>query len=461
MKPRMLLAAALVLLAAPAGAQHLPEPGIPDGIQLINISKVAHDKYQSVFPWVVVSRSDPKLVAVAWRQWGLPLDTDSPNFIAECHVAISHDGGHSFTDTDLMKYLRTAGGDNGPYHADAQGMPRLNGCNAPYAAIANDGTIYAGGSVYTTLGTLPPLPRLKAGRVGVSVSKDSGKSWSPIKVGIRLDRLADGLTGLNGGMEPNPDTPWDGAGGVVDPQTGTFYTATGRYIAATDDKGESFGTVYASRGTASAAFGTLIAANTVQERADAKCPCLVLSTSTGKGKSWTDHLVAQADQYNATGQVRYPIAAANPAKAGSYAIGVYAPDQKSVKVYYSDDYGQNWKMAAPRPVPASVLYPAGVRQVDVGYTSDGHVLVTWRTWRNAAAHNSFVAMMTGDSFGPTVKITPELSIDPPSSLDTWYNGDFTNWVVGNNTDAFVAFVFAPKGQNEDTWLARVPLSLLR
>jgi hypothetical protein len=410
---------------------------------------------------VTVSRNDPNLVAVAWRRWALPFDTDSPNFNAECHVAISHDGGHSFTDTDLMPYLRTAGGPNPPYESDASGMPHLNGCNAPYAAIANDGTIYAGGAVYTTLGTIPPLPALKAGRIGISVSKDGGKSWSKIKVGIRLDHLAPGLTGLNGGMEPNPNTPWDGAGGVVDPQTGTFYTSSGgRYIAASDDKGESFGTVYESKGTAFTAFGTVVAANTVQEFPNAKCPCLVMFTSTDKGKDWTPHLVAQAGDYDPVGQTRYAMAAANPARAGSYVIGTYAPDHKSVKVYYTDDFGANWKTATPRPIPPSILFTT-VKQVGVGYTTDGNILVTWRAWRNVAAHNSFVAMLSGDSFGPTIKLTPELSIDPPSSFDTWYNGDFTNAVVGNKTDAFVAFVFAPKGHDENTWLARVPLSILK
>jgi hypothetical protein len=70
-------------------------------------------------------------------------------------------------------------------------------------------------------------------------------------------------------------------------------------------------------------------------------------------------------------------------------------------------------------------------------------------------------MLDGDTFGPTVKVTPELSIDPPMTFAGWYQGDFTNWVTGTDTDAYVAFVFAPKGQNQDTWLARVPLSLLK
>jgi hypothetical protein len=448
------------VLASSAQAQHLPEPGATPGVELINISKVPHDKFISVFPMVAVSRGNPDLVAVAWRQWNLPSDTDAPDFNAQCHLSLSRDGGKTFHDTDLMPLLRTAGGTGGVYEEDADGMPHLKGCNAPYVAIATDGTIYAGGSVYTTLGTGPSLPPVKAGRVGISVSTDGGASFSKLKVGIRMDHFAPGLTGLNGSTIPNPGTPWDGAGGAVDPQTGTFYSTTRAYVAATDDKGATFGTVYASKGTASASFGTLVASSTVQEFQGAKCPCLIVSTSTDKGKDWTDHLVAQASQYDPTGQVRYPVPAANPAKAGSYAVAVYAPDHRSIKLFYSDDYGASWKMAAPKAPPPSIIFTT-VKQAAVGYTSDGKILVTWRAWRNVAAHNSFVAMLDGDSFGPTIKVNPALSIDPPSSFDTWYNGDFLNWVTGNKTDAFVAFVYAPGGQDEDTWLAKVPLRLLK
>ena len=92
--------------------------------------------------------------------------------------------------------------------------------------------------------------------------------------------------------------------------------------------------------------------------------------------------------------------------------------------------------------------------------------MTWRGFRNPGAFNSFVALLNGDSFGSTVKVSPELSEYPPLTYDGNYGngnggGDFVTWTIGNDRDAFVAFPYAPRGEVEDTWLARVPLSLLK
>jgi hypothetical protein len=184
-----------------------------------------------------------------------------------------------------------------------------------------------------------------------------------------------------------------------------------------------------------------------------------------KGKTWKETLVAQAVAYSNTGRVRYPIAAASPAKAGNYAVGVYQPDHQTVKVYYTSDNGATWKMATPKPIPAGVA-SANADQVAVGYTTDGRILLTWRGYRNPGSFNTFVAMMTGDTFGPTIKVTPEPSIYPPLIYVGNYNptaggGDFVNWVTGNNEYAFVATPYMPGGVVEDTYLARVPLSLLK
>src|SRR5262245_42358637 len=102
-------------------AQTPPEPGATPGVVLTNISKNT-PKFASVFPQVAVSRSNPDLVAVAWRQYNLPIDTNAlkEDRIAECHVAISKNGGQTFTDKNMMSVLRTAGGN---------GDPLLWGCN--------------------------------------------------------------------------------------------------------------------------------------------------------------------------------------------------------------------------------------------------------------------------------------------------------------------------------------------
>lgn len=448
------LAAASVF---PVLAQTPPEPGATPGVALVNISANAPNQ-GSVFPQVAVSRTDPNLVAVSWRRYGLPIDTNAlkEDRLAECHVSISKDGGKTFTATNMTPYLRTV----------KQGTePELWGCNAPWVTIAKDGTLYMGGALFTAGGLVQVDP--KQGRAGVSVSTDGGASWSKMAYGINIAHFAPGVTGLNGGMKLE-DTPWDGANGTVDPVTGTFYSTAGAVVSTSDDKGKTFGMVYATGGgTLTAAFGIAATAHTVTDATTfpgAKCPCLAFGLSTDKAQTWKQILVAEAGQYNRTGTVRYPIIASDPAHKGHFAIGVYAPDHHSMKVYYTADSGQSWKMAEPRPVPANVPV-TDVNMSAVGYTSDGRVLLTWRGFRNPGAFNTFVAMITGDAFGPTVKVSPELSMYPPLTYGGNYGGgngggDFATWVQGSTLAAFVAFPYMPGGQVENTYLARVPLTLL-
>jgi hypothetical protein len=431
-----------------------PEPGLTPGVILTNISKNTA-KFASVFPQVSVSRSNPNLLAVAWRQYNLPIDTNAlrEDRIAECHVSISRDNGQTFTEHNMMDVLRTPGGN---------GQPLLWGCNAPWVTIAKDDTLYFGGALFTAGGVVQQEP--KAGRAGVSVSTDVGKTWSKMVPGIMIDRFIPGMKGLGGGMNQE-DTPWDGANGVVDPVTSTFYSTAGAYISASEDKGKTFGTVYESKGTISAAFGTVVAARNVATREGKKCPCLVFSTTSDKGKSWQESMLAEAADWNSTGTVRYPVSAASPAKAGNYAVAVYAPDHRHLKVYYTTDSGSSWKAAVPKPEPTTVSINT-VSMVSVGYTTDGRILLTWRAFRNPGAFNTFVAMLDGDTFGPTVKVSGELSIYPPLTYAGNYGlgnggGDFTTWVQGNTTSVFVAFPYAPRGEVLDTYVAKVPLSILK
>jgi hypothetical protein len=434
-----------------ANAQTPAEPGLPAGIKVINISRNT-PQFGSVFPQVAVSRANSSEVAVAWRRYNLPVDTNAleKNRVAECHVAISKDGGETFADRNMMDVLRT------------ESKPRLWGCNAPWVAVANDGTIYFGGALFTAGGVLQVEP--KAGRAGVTVSTDGGVTWSKMVPGISIDRFMPGMKGINGGMEQQ-DTPWDGANGIVDPITGTFYSSAGAYLSASEDKGKTFGTVFQGRGTPSTTFGTVVAARAVAERPDAKCPCLVVSTTADKGKTWNESLVAEANAWNRTGTVRYPIVAASPAQPGHYAVAVYQPDHRSIKLYYTTDGATSWKIATPKPVPPNIPIDSA-NMVGTGYTTEGRVLVTWRGFRNPGAFNTFVAMLNGDTFGPTLKVSPELSIYPPLTYAGNYGngngaGDFTTWVQGNNNNAFIAFPYAPMGVVEDTYLSAVPLALLK
>jgi len=449
-----LFAATVVWIELLGAAQTPPEPGLTPGVVLTNISKNTA-KFASVFPQVAVNRADPNVVAIAWRQYNLPIDTNAlrEDRVAECHVSISKDGGQNFTDRSMMDVLRTPGGD---------GQPLLWGCNAPWVSIANDGTMYFGGALFTAGGVIQKEP--KAGRAGVSVSTDMGTTWSRMIPGIMTDRFMPGMRGLGGGMNQE-DTPWDGANGVVDPATGTFYSSAGAYMSASDDKGKTFGTVYEAKGTISAGFRTVVAARNVARQENKKCPCLVFSVTSNKGKTWAESVLAETDEWNATGTVRYPISAASPAKAGNYAVAVYEPDHRHVKVYYTTDGARTWKVSMPNPEPPNIPI-ISVNMAGVGYTTDGKILLTWRGFRNPGAFNTFVAMLDGDTFGPTVKVSAELSIYPPLTYAGNYGlgnggGDFTTWVQGNLNAAFVAFPYAPRGEILNTYVAKVPLSILK
>src|SRR5215831_19810602 len=110
MKSKCIMAAVFLGILQ-AVAQTPPEPGATPGVVLTNISKNTAE-FASVFPQVAVSRTNSNLVAVAWRQYNLPIDTNAlrEDRVAECHVAISKDGGQSFTDRNMMDVLRTPGG---------------------------------------------------------------------------------------------------------------------------------------------------------------------------------------------------------------------------------------------------------------------------------------------------------------------------------------------------------------
>ena len=445
--------ATTVLLLSQAGAQTPPEPGLLPGIELTNLSHSTPKQF-AAFPLVAVNRGNPNLVAVAWRLYNAPTNTGAleKDRQSECHVSISKDGGKNFTHPKLLPYFQTKKeGDD----------PHFWGCNAPWVNLATDGTIYVGGSLFSGVTGMASDPR--QGRAGVSVSTDGGASWSKMAYGITIANFAPGVKGLGGGMTLI-DTPFDGANGVVDPITGTFYSTVGGWVSASSDKGKSFSPVYSTGGgTLTAAFGVAATAHIVNDTTTfpgAQCPCLAFGQSTDKGQTWKHTLVAEKDQFNPTGTVRYPVTAADPAHRGHFAIAVYAPDHQSVKVYYTADDGKNWKVAAPKPGPATVPV-ANVNMTSPGYTSDGHLLVTWRAFNNMGAFNTFVAMMEGDSFGPTVKVSAERSAYPVAITLGNYLGDFSTWVQGNDSAAFVAFPYAPGGAVLDVYLAKVPLSLLK
>jgi len=445
-------------------AQSPSEPGASPGVEVKDISRNGA-QFASAFPSVAVSPKDNNLLAVAWRLYSLPIDTNArkDSRTADCHVTISKDSGVTFRDTNLMSVLRTQ---------RSATMPELWYCNAPWAVFGPDGTIYAGGAVFTANGVVGPEP--KQGRQMVTTSHDGGATWSKGIPGLTTDKFAPGVVGIEGGTQPQ-DTPWDGAKGVADPATGVFYSSAQGYLAASLDKAASFGAVFRpaaskewpGRGADFAAAHSRLAAvyfansTPVSGR---KCPCLVFAISRDQGRHFTYSLVADSTEVNPTGRVRYPQVAADPAHPGHFAVTGFTPDHRKIKISFTEDDGKTWMTAAPHEPPKGLPPVSTADMPGVGYTADGRVLAAWRDFRAAGAYNVFAAMIENGQFGPTIKISPEASPYPPLVQMGNYSfggGDFTTGITGNHKFAYVVFPYSAGGAVQSTYLARVEVDRMK
>lgn len=475
-------------------------------ISLVDISQTT-ESFATAVPQVAVSRVDPNLVAVAWRKYGLPINTNAGaapgERTADCHVAVSTDGGNTFTDTDLMPILRQHTDPELPTQPD----PGLFYCNWSWVSIGDDRTIYAGGAMFTALGDIGwpgrPSAAPKQGRAMVTVSRDNGHTWSAPTLGIKVSRFAPGVTGLGcstvlpcvsspGGTDPW-HTPWDNAMGVAAPGTPTFYSKTGNYVVASDDHAQNFGTIYTikvpgwtfSSGNVDASGDHLVAPIIASASPlAATCPCLGVATSVDKGATWSAKLVAQSSAFNSSGTgdtARYPFVSIDPHAPSKYAVAAYTPDHTTVQVFYTEDDGKTWHNAVVGPAPIGApIVRAG--KVGLGYTTDGKILIAWRGFQapdnpNVAGgpgpFDTFAALLQGSSFGPTIRVTAESSKYPtgttvgstaPNHADYNLNnggGDFSTWITGNQDYAFVATVYAPGDRVLDTWLAKIPLTQMQ
>ena len=453
------------LLALTFSQARLPgEPGASAGLTFVDISR-NDATLSSAFPSLAVNARNDQELGIAWRVYSLPIDTNAPkgSRTAECHVSISTDGGETFRDSNLMGALRTKA------HGDT---PELWYCNAPWITFGSDGTVYAGGALFTANGVIGPAP--KQGRAMVATSIDGGANWSQAIPGITTDRLAPGLDGLGGGKEPK-DTPWDGASGMADPQTGTIFSSAGLYVAASHDRGRSFGTVYAPNeagwirqggGSFATAFGTIAAAFFVKSApvTEAVCPCLAFAKSTDEGVNWKFRLVTGAIDVSPTGRPHYPVIAADPAHEQHFAIATTSLDKRTLKVFFTEDGGESWSSASPNPPPKGTLPISAVDMPGVGYTSGGELVAAWRGFRAAGAYDVYAALITSGKFGPTIKLDEEASVYPPLVQLGNYSlggGDFSTPVSGNRENAFVVFPYSPGGIVQKTTLAKVPLAQMK
>src|SRR5262249_2157807 len=135
-----------------------------------------------------------------------------------------------------------------------------------------------------------------------------------------------------------------------------------RFVTASTDGGQSFGTIYAvdspdypsgglPSGTIAAAHGMLAVAYTASSAPGATCPCVIFETSTDYGATFTRHVVPTVNGPS----VPRPFVTADPARKRHFALAMLGSTGTNIQVYVTRDAGATW--LGPRLVGEPPEYP--------------------------------------------------------------------------------------------------------
>jgi hypothetical protein len=433
-------------------------------------------------PMIAVDPTDPKnIVAVAMANiqqlGGRPLHH---NGTAEFHavprstvtsVAVTHDGGVTWTVGEL---------------------PILSGkftrCPDAFVSVTRQGLFLAGCEPRETSGGF-------LGESALVISTDKGRSWSspvPIISDQELARFASGLRPLSGhGLA----SPWDRPFLYIDDSTGIIYGQAGggltrvgaeagrprwqAYLTASKDGGHSFGTVYSwdskeypevSRGIGMAAAHGTVAVVYFASRAPAArapCPCAVFGLSRDEGRSFHYESLprmpfAPAGGISALGRNHGgPTAlAADPTRAGRYAVLEYDPEGPQFQVIVTDDYGRSWSA----PVPAGAVPGAAVlAKPAFEYSRGGVLALIWRAiYPKDQSYDIWAAISKdgGHAFSRPLRISHARSpaVDPYRNAGLF--GDDIQDLALSPKDLYVIWADSRAGF-QAVWLGRAALSAFR
>jgi len=264
----------------------------------------------------------------------------------------------------------------------AKDFPRLTGWGDPSVAVTPDGAFYLS---FDNMDWGTPEDALRAGGIGVSKSTDGGRTWSkPVLSG----------------------TPMDGPKTVADPTTGTIYEASSSLLGplATGDPATPKGTVRtrwlvsskdgltwtkpqpiggnafttAAHGELAGVFKTgpasLFNDGNNELCGSAPSPCVIFQTTRDSGATWTRHAMpVQAASVAGT------MVAADPSKAGHFAVALATNGNKQFDVYETRDSGQTWSK------PVTVAEDTSKRHTYpwLNYSPTGVLGLMWRTLQPA------------------------------------------------------------------------------
>jgi hypothetical protein len=243
----------------------------------------------------------------------------------------------------------------------------------------------------------------------VSKSTDGGKTWSsPVLAGTPMDGpkivadRSDGTVYVNSStvLGPlstgNPDTP-----------RGDFST---RWIASSKDgvhwtKPQPSGgqvNVAAGHHVVAGAFKTSAQKTLFGDANDEICgsapkPCIMFEISKDAGATWDRHfLPAAAAQSSGGGPGGGPYLAADPSKAGHYAVAVELNNNTAFAVYQTRDSGRTWS----GPATFADDGPNRHYHVSMNYSPEGILGLAWQTQQPSAASAAPAVRAAGAAQGP-------------------------------------------------------------
>jgi hypothetical protein len=356
----------------------------------------------------------------------------------------------------------------------------LSSCADGVTTFGPDGTLYAGGITVTNTQIFPPpcsnhpgsilfanLCLLVTGYDALVRSTDSGQNWSPVARPMGSQSVGPFPFAPGSG---NPAGTFDRPWVRVDQPTNTVYASGAniadheRFVTASTDDGQSFGTIYAvdspdypsggnPSGTIDAANGVLAVAYTAASAPNATCPCVIFETSTDQGATFTRHVVPTVD----AASVPRPFVTADPNQPGHFALAILDSTGTENQVYTTRDGGATWH--GPTLVAEA---PANLRfKPWIAFGPSGQLALVWRTAHGGSPATSPYDVWAavgrdlgnnGAAFSAPVRVSSATGTYPPGSGG---QGDDFSFVLADHKYIHVGWGDSRSGFTQ-VWYSRIP-----
>jgi hypothetical protein len=439
-----------VFAVTPASASGKPAPG-PHSETALS----ANDSRSTTGePEIALNPRNANNLFADWTTFAYPPGTSAPPQMYACGGLSSMNNGVSWQPASVP----------------------LTNCADAVAAFGPDGTLYAGGIVVAGITTVPCGTPASIKFAGMCIlvqstdtllrSTDSGQTWSaPVKA---MGAASQGpFPFAPGSGHPNLtfDRPWVD----VDQSTNTVYVSGAniadheRFVTASTDGGQSFGTIYAvdsptypsgglPSGTIAVANGVLAVVYTAAKAPGAKCPCTIFETSTDKGATFTRHIVPLQN----AAAIPRAFVTADTVKKGRFALAVFDKTGTENQVYVTDNSGATWH--GPTQVAEA---PANSRfKPWLSFGTSGQLNLVWRTRYHNGSYDVWAATgrvqgQHGAVFSAPVRVSSVAAKYPPLSKNG--EGDDFSFVAADQQFVHVGWGDSRTGPTQ-FWYARIPLS---